>query len=59
MKNNDIIITSSWYLNNDKDKKNSHIYMFYLDDDLNKKENKKTNKKEELKEKRNKKHSKE
>jgi len=42
MKNNDIIITSSWYLNNDKDKKNSHIYMFYLDDDLNIKEEIKT-----------------
>lgn len=35
MKNGDIIVTSSWYLNNDKDKKNSYIYMFYLDDDLN------------------------
>lgn len=32
---NDIIITSSWYLNDDKDKKNSYIYMFYLDENLN------------------------
>ena len=35
MKNGDIIVMSSWYLDNDKDKKNSYIYMFYLDDDLN------------------------
>ena len=34
MKNGDIIITSSWYLNDDKSKKNSYIYMFYLDNNL-------------------------
>lgn len=35
MTNGDIIITSSWYLNGDENKKNSYIYMFYLDNDLN------------------------
>ena len=42
MKNGDIIVMSSWYLDNDKDKKNSYIYMFYLDDDLNIKKEVKT-----------------
>ena len=35
MTNGDIIITSSWYLNGDENKKNSYIYMFYLDNNLN------------------------
>lgn len=35
MKDGNIIVTSSWYLNGDKDKKSSYIYMFYLDNELN------------------------
>lgn len=42
MKNEDIIVTSPWYLNDDKDKKNSYIYMFYLDEELNVKKEIKT-----------------
>lgn len=34
MKDGNIIVTSSWYLNGDKDKKSSYIYMFYLDNEL-------------------------